>query len=142
MARTNGPMEGRRIERRLTARLASMTLRSALSLIAGLATLLAGAAAILEWALDPAFTSLRDALWFSIVTVTTVGYGDYVPESTVGRFVAGALMLAGVSIIPLVTSVVVATLGAQRTRDERENDLRQLDMILDRLERIEAKLPG
>jgi voltage-gated potassium channel len=135
-------VEERRLERRLTARLTSLTLRSALSLIAGLATLLAGLAAVLEWALDPGFTSFRDALWFSVVTVTTVGYGDYVPESTVGRFVAGALMLAGVSIIPLVTSVVVATLVAQRTRDERENDLRQLDQILERLERIEDKLPA
>jgi voltage-gated potassium channel len=142
MPGSNSPRDGRRLERRLAARLTSLTLRSALSLIAGLATLLAGAAALLEWALDPAFTSFRDALWFSVVTVTTVGYGDYVPESTTGRFVAGALMLAGVSIIPLVTSVVVATLVAQRTREERENDLRQLDMILERLDSIEGKLPG
>ena len=119
-----------------------MTLRTALGLIIALATVLAAGAAVLEWLIDPAFDNLGQALWFSVTTVTTVGYGDYVPESAAGRVVAAALMLAGVSLIPLITSVVVSIMVAQRTREERESDLRQLDTILERLDRIDRKLEG
>ena len=124
-----------RLERQITARLVSLTLRTALGLIIALATVLATGAAVLEWLIDPAFDNLGQALWFSVTTVTTVGYGDYVPESDGGRVVAAALMLAGVSLIPLITSIVVSIMVAQRTREERESDLRQLDTILERLER-------
>jgi len=131
-----------RLERQITARLVSLTLRTALGLIVALATVLATGAAVLEWLIDPAFDNLGQALWFSVTTVTTVGYGDYVPESDGGRLVAAALMLAGVSLIPLITSIVVSVMVAQRTREERESDLRQLDSILERLDRIDRKLEG
>jgi voltage-gated potassium channel Kch len=129
-----------RLERQITMRLFSLTLRTALGLIIALAAALAAGAAVLEWWIDPEFDSLGQALWFSVTTVTTVGYGDYVPESAAGKWVAAALMLAGVSLIPLITSVVVSIMVAQRTREERESDLRQLDTILERLESIDRKL--
>jgi voltage-gated potassium channel Kch len=129
-----------RLERQITMRLVSLTLRTALGLIIALAAALAAGAAVLEWWIDPEFDSLGQALWFSVTTVTTVGYGDYVPESAAGKWVAAALMLAGVSLIPLITSVVVSIMVAQRTREERESDLRQLDTILERLESIDRKL--
>ena len=131
-----------RLERQITMRLVSLTLRTALGLIIALAAALATGAAFLEWWIDPEFDSLGQALWFSVTTVTTVGYGDYVPESDGGRLVAAALMLAGVSLIPLITSIVVSIMVAQRTREERESDLRQLDTILERLESIDRKLEG
>ena len=54
--------------------------------------------------LDPhEYTSVWEGLWWALQTVTTVGYGDVTPENVGGRFVAGAVMLAGVSlsIIPV-----------------------------------------
>jgi voltage-gated potassium channel len=129
-----------RFERRLTERLVSLTLRKALGLIVGMAALLATVAAVLEWLIDPAFRTLPQALWFAVTTVSTVGYGDYVPRSGAGRLVAAALMLAGVGLIPLITSVVVSTLVAQRSREERAADLRQLDLILQRLDSLDRKL--
>jgi len=86
--------------------------------------------------------SLTDSFYVTVQTLTTVGYGDYVPESAAGKWVAAALMLAGVSLIPLITSIVVSIMVAQRTREERESDLRQLDTILERLESIDRKLEG
>jgi voltage-gated potassium channel len=131
-----------RFERRLTERLASLTLRKAIGLIVGVAAVLATGAALLEWLIDPAFHTLGQALWFAVTTVSTVGYGDYVPRSGAGRLVASALMLAGLGLIPLITSVVVSTLVAQRSREQREADLRLSRLILERLDSIDRKLEG
>ena len=105
------------------------------------ATLLAVAAAFLERLLEPeVFDTFPHALWFSISTVTTVGYGDIVPESGAGRLVASALMLTGLGLIPLITSVVVSILVSQRNREAREEELQNLQLILERLDSLERKL--
>jgi len=131
-----------RIERSITATLARLTLRRAVGLIVALAAALATTAAVLERLVDPAFDTFGDALWFSVTTVTTVGYGDYVPESGIGRFVAGALMLTGLGMIPLLTSVVVSILVGQRTREEREESRKELVQILERLDSLDRRLAG
>jgi voltage-gated potassium channel len=129
-----------RLEQRLTERLAGLTLRKSLGLIVGVAAVLAGTAAVLERVVDPAFETFPQALWFAVTTVSTVGYGDYVPESAAGRVVAAALMLTGLGLIPLITSVVVATLVAQRSHQDRDEELRDLTLILERLEALDGKV--
>lgn len=119
-----------------------VTLRLAVSLIIGIAAALAIVAAVLQRLVDPAFDTLGDALWWAVTTVTTVGYGDLVPESTAGRVTGAALMLVGLGLIPLVTSVVVSILVSQRTRETRKAALRDLAVILERLDRIEQRLAG
>ena len=132
-----------RIEKRLTVALLSLTLRKAVGLIVTTATLLAIVAAVLERLLEPeVFDTFPHALWFSITTVTTVGYGDVVPESAAGRLVASALMLTGLGLIPLITSVVVSILVSQRNREAREEELRDLELILARLDSLERRLEG
>jgi len=133
-----------RFDRRLTERLISLTLRKAVGLIVGVATTLALIGAVLERLIDPAFDTLPQALWFTITTVTTVGYGDYVPESGAGKLVASALMLTGLGLIPLITSVVVSILVSQRSRESRDQQLHDLSLILERLDDLERTLaePG
>ena len=130
-----------RIEKRMTEALLSLTLRKAVGLIVAVATLLAIAAAVLERLLEPAvFDTYPHALWFSITTVTTVGYGDYVPETAAGRIVASALMLTGLGLLPLITSVVVSILVSQRGREAREQEIDDLRLILDRLDSLDRRL--
>jgi voltage-gated potassium channel len=130
-----------RIEKRLTEALLSLTLRKAVGLIVAVATSLAIGAAVLERLLEPAvFDTYPHALWFAITTVTTVGYGDYVPESAAGRLVASALMLTGLGLIPLITSVVVSILVSQRSREAREQEMQDLRLILERLDSLDRRL--
>lgn len=48
----------------------------------------------------------RDAFWYSIVTITTVGYGDYYPVTQGGRITAMFIMIAGVGIIGVLASLL------------------------------------
>jgi voltage-gated potassium channel len=65
-----------------------------------LATTVVFACATAAWLLEPeTFTRFQDALWWAIVTATTVGYGDFFPRSGAGRLVGVVLMLLGVALI-------------------------------------------
>jgi voltage-gated potassium channel len=130
-----------RIEKRLTEALLSLTLRKAVGLIVAVATSLAIGAAVLERLLEPeVFDTYPHALWFAITTVSTVGYGDYVPESAAGRLVASTLMLTGLGLIPLITSVVVSILVSQRSREAREQEMQDLRLIIERLDSLDRRL--
>src|SRR5271165_827474 len=48
--------------------------------------------------------SFGDAVWWSITTITTVGYGDYYPVTPMGRVVAVLLMVGGISLIGMITT--------------------------------------
>ena len=58
-----------------------------------------------------------DAVWWSITTVTTVGYGDLSPVTGMGRVVAVALMLAGISLVGIVTATLASWI-VQRVAEE------------------------
>lgn len=61
----------------------------------------AGAIAVLDAEKDvegASIASIGDALWWSLVTITTVGYGDLYPKSIEGKFVAALLMLTGIAL--------------------------------------------
>jgi voltage-gated potassium channel len=60
------------------------------------------------------FPNMGEALWFSVETVSTVGYGDVVPTTGPGKVVAGVIMMFGLAFVPAVTALVVATFMARR----------------------------
>lgn len=51
---------------------------------------------------NPEFATVGDALWWGIVTMTTVGYGDIVPKTSTGRWAAVVIMLTGVAVLGLL----------------------------------------
>ncbi len=81
--------------------------------IFGIAVLLGGVSFYLtEHANNPHIATVPDALWWSIVTITTVGYGDLTPTTPLGRVVAGSLMVVGMITLALFAGIVGTTLIA------------------------------
>ncbi len=68
------------------------------------------------------FTSLGVSVYWAVVTVTTVGYGDIVPHTAIGRFVASLLILIGYSVIAIPTGILTAQMSQdmQRRKFARE----------------------
>jgi len=66
-----------------------------------------------------AFGSIARAMWWAIVTLTTVGYGDVYPETTWGRVAAGIVALAGIGIVALPTGIL-ASAFAEEFRERHE----------------------
>ena len=52
------------------------------------------------------FTTIGDALWWAVETITTVGYGDYVPITIVGRLIGVIVMFSGIGIVVTLVSVI------------------------------------
>ncbi len=73
-----------------------------------------------RYAAGATITTFGDALWWSGVTVTTVGYGDLAPVTGTGRIVAFGLMLVGISVVGLVTASVAGWFVAQTRESEDE----------------------
>ena len=65
-------------------------------------------------------TTGGDALWYSIVTITTVGYGDFYPVTTAGRVTAIFIMFMGVGIIGALASILASLLVGGSSAEEEE----------------------
>ena len=126
---------------RVQAWIERLTIFRAVRTIALFVLLLVLAGALLVRVLEPkTFDDFGLAAWWAVTTVSTVGYGDIVPVTTQGRLVGTVLMITGVSMIPLVTSVVVSILAAKRALEMTEDETRRLQQLAAQLERIEREL--
>lgn len=77
----------------------------------------------------------EDAIWWSIVTVTTVGYGDRFPVTTGGRIVGGTLMIVGVGLIGIWAGIA-ASWFLSTEQERRDLELRSLRRELQDLRRL------
>lgn len=70
------------------------------------------------------FGSIPRAIWWSIVTLTTVGYGDVYPVTLLGKVCAGIIALTGVMLIAIPTGIFAASFseGLQRYRERRDGN--------------------
>ena len=62
------------------------------------------------------FGSIPQSMWWSFITLTTVGYGDVVPMSVAGKMVAGFTALMGVCVVALLTGIVASGFSNQMTK--------------------------
>ncbi len=101
---------------------------------------------VLAAAVEPGIERPMDGFWWALVTITTVGYGDIVPETDSGRILGVVLIIFGVVIVSLLTAGLASLfLSGGIHKVEREeshlgNTLARLDARLDRIEqRLEER---
>ena len=96
---------------------------------------------LLFYVSEPQIKSFGDGLWLALVTITTVGYGDIELSTTLGRFVASALMLLGMGLIASLTAIVSVKF-IQNFVDHHTNDdvLEKLDEMQKDLDELKKKI--
>jgi voltage-gated potassium channel len=98
---------------------------------------------LVMWLVDrESFPTVWWALWWSLQTVTTVGYGDALPQNTAGRAIAVIVMLTGIAFISVLTATVSSVFFARATRPAQRRDKEDLESslqeIIERLDRLES----
>jgi voltage-gated potassium channel len=97
------------------------------------------------WWLEPGIHTFQDGLWLAFTTAATVGYGDLVPQTHVGRAFSVLVVLLGLAVLSLVTASLAALFVEQEVEEEErqiERDLmrelhalrRQINALHDRLD--------
>ncbi|WP_420575537.1 ion transporter [Ekhidna sp.] len=75
---------------------------------------------------ESGFTSIPRSIYWAIVTITTVGYGDIAPQTVTGQAVASMLMLMGYAIIAVPTGIVTSEIAqAEKNKKTEESNVRQ-----------------
>ena len=95
---------------------------------------------------EPQIKTIEDGIWWALVTITTVGYGDIAPLTTLGRLVAGTLMFVGLGLIATVTAIVSAKFITNyvdhHTNDDVLEKLEELEDEIEKIEEIETNVVG
>jgi voltage-gated potassium channel len=78
---------------------------------------------VAEHPVNPEFATFGDSLWWGIVTLTTVGYGDIVPETQKGRVAGVFLMLTGIATLGIISGTLASAFRSSRASgDEAGTD--------------------
>ena len=129
-----------------TIRRKPLTARRAAVIIGSYTVIVTLAGGLIGWLADRKdFPTLGDGLWWSLQTVTTVGYGDITPSKGTGRVIGAFVMISGIAFLTVITAAVTATLieAARRrlpSRPERELPPEFMSEVTARLSAIEARL--
>ena len=127
---------GTRWQARLERTLTPVGAIRGVALVTALVTIVSGA--LIHLVDRREFPTLGRALWWAIQTVTSVGYGDAVPEAVAGRVVAVFVMITGIAFLTVAVAAISARLvGREHRRTGVEETLTE---IAERLERLEALL--
>ena len=141
--RPDDPLVSQLIERRFAKK--GLRPRVAASIIAVLWLLAIVVFGILVRLADPdSFDNVWLGMWWATQTVTTVGYGDYVPTQTGGQIIGVALMVGGLSFFGVITGAITSafvTAAQERRRLSGEDPvIQRLDAMAAQVEALQAEL--
>ena len=102
--------------------LSGESLPAALALMFGVVFVFGTCAFIIEHGTNPQFKELQDGLWWALVTLTTVGYGDIAPITAAGRAVAVMTMIFGMIAYSLVIANLTVFIEDYRARQSVKSD--------------------
>jgi len=83
--------------------------------------------------------TIGDGLWWSVTTVTGVGYGDMVPVTAVGRIIGAVLEISGVLMFGLIIGIIGITLTKRQEEYTWFRLFERLDQLEQKLENLEKK---
>jgi voltage-gated potassium channel len=86
------------------------------------------------------FDNIPKAIYWAVVTLTTVGYGDVVPITTLGKTVAVVIMMLGYAIIAVPTGIVASELTKKKSRERQDKIIAKEDIILEKMKSLEDKI--
>jgi voltage-gated potassium channel len=86
---------------------------------------------------DSQINSMLDAVWWTVATVTTVGYGDIVPVTETGRIVAIFYMFFGIGVLGIFLSVLGAQIYKRRFEKEEKEISHAQKLMLDKMSNLE-----
>lgn len=86
------------------------------------------------------FASLWDGIWWAVVTVTTVGYGDLYPTTVQGRLIGMVLMFAGIGFLSLLTAAIASRFVKEERSEKRDEMMEALRRLEADVREIKAKL--
>ncbi len=99
---------------------------------------------ILMRLIDPSeYGNVWVGMWWSLQTVTTVGYGDVTPRNPSGRIVAAVVMLEGIAFLAIITAAITSTFVTRASRElqaARAEETRDTSGVDARLDELSAKL--
>lgn len=81
---------------------------------------------------DATISSFGEALWWAVVTITTVGYGDYAPVTPLGRMIATGLMMGGIALVGVVTATLASWL-VEKVSEEEQRSVHETAQALESL---------
>jgi voltage-gated potassium channel len=80
-----------------------------------------------------------DALWYVLVTLTTVGYGDIVPTSTIGKIIGLMIIIIGILLFSTLTAAISSLYTQRIEKETRENIDKRLDRIEEKLNKLSER---
>jgi len=112
---------------------------------------------IVEKGVNPTVTSYDSAIWYSIVSMTTTGYGDIVPITAIGHIIGVIIILTGMSYMSLATATLAYSFidlfkkesrkaiekverNTEEFKTQFQNHEKKLDKIIEKMDEIEKKM--
>lgn len=96
------------------------------------------------WILEPDVKTLQDGFWLAFTTAATVGYGDMVPKTPMGRAFSVLVVLLGLAVLSLVTASLAALFVEREVEEEErqiERDLkREIGLLREQMRAVQARL--
>ncbi|HEU5472643.1 MAG TPA: potassium channel family protein [Actinophytocola sp.] len=118
------------------------TIRNAMAVLSAVMTVTVVLGGLAVWIFAPKdFPNFGLGMWWTLQTVTTVGYGDVTPTTWVGRTVGAVIMLESVAFLSILTALIASSFVNRFPRRHATDPvLKRLDEIAERLSAIEAAL--
>ena len=89
---------------------------------------------------DPGIDNVQAAFWYVIVSMTSTGYGDFVPTTPSGRLVGIIIMVGGILIFATVTAVISSIYVSRITKDNRDDLESKIDDLTCKVNELNKKI--